>query len=140
MKDMRKGKIVTIKLGEDKLKRVPHVFETIYRMVKTPVDDKDNPDDDETFFLHTLQTVDVEGVAVVDGGKAVCINGDFDISLEDEDDEEKYSVNKTWRDKEEAIEVWAYLTDLQLKRAEKLQQKIEEVVNCLRTSKDERQY
>jgi hypothetical protein len=134
MKDTRKGKIVTIRLGADKLEKVPKCFETIYRMVKTPVDDKDNPDDDETFFLHTLQTVDVEGTAIIDGGKAVSINGDFEISLEDN------AKNDIWRDKEEAIAEWEYLTDLQVKRAEKVEDKIKHILNTLRTSKEERQY
>ena len=107
-------------------------------MVKTPVSDDDTLQD-ETFVLHTLQTVEVEGVTIVDGGRAVNINGDFDISLED-DDEDKFSPDNTWKDKDEAIQVWEYLTKLQLEKAEKLQDKINSVVSCLQTSLKEEQY
>jgi hypothetical protein len=130
----RKGKILNIKLGEDKLRRIPRSFETIFRMVQTPVDDKDNPDDDETFKLHTLQTVDVETTAIVDEGRAVCINGDFDISLEDD------WVEDTWREKEDAVMAWRHATDLQIKKAEKVLGKVEQVLSALRTSRDEEQY
>lgn len=131
----RKGQVVTIKIGEDKKKRIPRVFDTIYKMVKTPVDD-----DDETFNLHTLRTIDVEGVTIVDGGRAVNINGDFDISLEDENDDERFSADKVWADKDEAVTVWEYLTKLQLDKAEARQARINNVVNCLRDSLNERQY
>jgi hypothetical protein len=109
-------------------------------MVKTPVDDSDNPDEDETFLTHTLRTVDVEGVNIVDDGRAVSVNGEFEISLEDEDDEERYSSNKIWANKEEAIEVWEFLTNQQLERAKKLQDKMNHIVNHLQTNLDEKQY
>ena len=134
MKQTGKGKVITIKLGEDKRKDIPQVFETVYRMVKTPIDDRDNPDDDETFCIHTLQTVDVEGVTIVDNGRAVCINGDFEIDLEDG------AVKETWRDQEEAVEEWELLTNLQIKKAEKVEDKIKHILTTLRTSKEEKQY
>jgi hypothetical protein len=134
MKDTRKGKLITIKLGEDKKRLIPRVFDTIYRMVKTPVSDDDNPDDDETFVLNTLQTVEVEGVTIIDSGRAVNVNGEFEISLEDD------AKNEVWADKDEAIAEWEYRTNLQLKRAEELQKKVDHIVNALRTSKEEKQY
>jgi|WetSurMetagenome_2_1015567.scaffolds.fasta_scaffold58587_5 hypothetical protein len=134
MKDTRKGKIITVKLGVGAMDKIPKCFETIYRMVKTPVDDKDNPDDDETFCLHTLQTVDVEGTVVIDGGRAVSINGDFEISLDVD------AKNDTWRDKEEAIKEWEYLTNLQIKKAEKAEDKIKHILGALRMSKEDRQF
>lgn len=134
----RKGTIITI--GEDKRKRIPQVFDTIFKMERTPVSDEDNPDKDETFNLHTLRTIDVEGVVAVPGKKAVNVNGEFDINLEDDDDDNDFSPNKVWADKSEAITAWEYLTDLEVKRAEKLQKKVEQIVNTLRTSQEERQY
>jgi hypothetical protein len=134
MKTTGKTKLVTIKLGEDIRKRIPKAGDTIYRIVKTPTSDEDNPDDDETFFTRTLETVDVEGTRLVDGGKAVDINGDFEISL---DPEEKPEV---WTDQEDAIAEWAYQTELEIKRCEKLEEKVNHILGALRTSRDEKQY
>lgn len=135
----RKGTIITI--GENQRKRIPQVFDTIFKVVQTPVSDEDDLEKDDTFRLHTLRTIDVEGVTVIPGRKAVNVNGDFDIDLEEDGDlEDKDLVNKVFADKEEAIAAWAYLTKLQLDRAEKLRAKVEATVNTLRTSFEERQY
>ena len=130
----RKGKVVTLKLGEDMRKRIPKVGDVIYRIIKTPACDDDNPDDDETFFLRTLETVDVEGTHINHSNKTVEINGDFDISLDPEDKPE------VWTDEEDAIAEWFFQTDLELKRAVNLQVKMNHIVNALQTSKDEKQY
>jgi hypothetical protein len=137
-----KAKIINVKvkLGEDKKRRIPRVLDTIYRIIKTPVCDDDNPDDDETLFTRTLETVDVEGVTVVDNGRAVNVNGDFEISLEDEDDDEKYSDKKIWAEKEEAIAVWEHNTELELKEAKKRQEKYDHIVTHLQRNLDEKQY
>jgi hypothetical protein len=136
----RKSKIITVKIGEDKKSRIPRVLDTIYRMVKTPVSDEDNPDDDQTLFQRTLQTVEVEGVTVVDGGRAVNVNGDFEISLEDEDDEERFSDKKIWANKEEALFVWEHNTEIELKEAKKRLDKYTHAFNFLQTNLDEKQY
>ena len=138
-KKSRKGTIITI--GENQRKRIPQVFDTIFKIVQTPVTDNEDLENDDTFRLHTLRTIDVEGVTVIPGRKAVNVNGDFDIDLEEDSDlEDKDLVNKVFADKEEAIAAWGYLTKLQLDKAESLRAKIEETVNMLRTSLDDRQY
>jgi hypothetical protein len=134
MTEKRKAKVVTIKLGEDIRKSIPKAGDTIYRIVKTPAADGDNPDEDETFFLRTLETVDVEGTRLVDGGKAVDINGDFEISL---DLEEKPDV---WTDEDDAIAEWLFQTEQECQRAEKAQDKLNHIVNALQTSRDEKQF
>ena len=135
----RKATIVTI--GVDQRRRIPQVFDTIFKIEQTPVTDGENIDDDETFRLHSLRTIDVEGVTVVPGKRAVNVNGDFDINLDDDGEEnEKDLLSKVFADKDEAIAAWGYLSKLQLERAEKLQEKINETVNCLRTSIEDRQY
>lgn len=135
----RKGSIVTI--GTDKMKRIPRVFETIFKLEQTPVTDGEDVNSDETFKLHTLRTIDVEGVTRVPGKAAVSINGEFEISLEDDGEEsEKDILNKAYGDKDEAIKAWAYLTELQLEKAKAMKAKIDLTVATLQTSKDENQY
>ena len=131
---------VKVKLGEDKKKRIPRVLDTIYRMIKTPASDDDNPDDDETLCIRTLETVDVEGVTVVDNGRAVNVNGDFEISLEDEDEQERYSDNKIWADRGEAIHVWAHNTEAEIERSEEKMKKFTSIYNTLKRSREEEQY
>lgn len=143
MKDTRKGKVVTVKIGADKQKRIPALFSTIYRMIKTPWDDKDNPDEDETLCTRTLETVYVEGLTGVkddEGNDAVSVNGEFEISLKDEDDDERYSDKKIWADREEAIEVWEHNTKRELERAKKYADKYNHIVNSLELNLEEKQY
>jgi hypothetical protein len=137
--DSRKATILTI--GEDKRKRVPQLFTDVYKIEATAVDDNDDVARDETFKLHTLRTVYVEGTAIVDGGKAVSVNGDFDVSLEDDPDETEASVrDRVYADKDEAIAAWEFLTNIQLEKAEKMFKKMEETLNSIRLSKEDRQY
>ena len=138
-KKNRKGTIIT--LGVDKMKRIPRVFETIYKLEQTPADDNDDLEKDETLRLHTLRTIDVEGVTKVPGKNAVNVNGDFDISLEDDDDETENDIlNKVYADRDEAIAAWAYLTDLQVEKARKMKEKYDQILVMIETSKNERQF
>jgi hypothetical protein len=138
----RNTKLINVELNSEARRRIPSVFEVIYKMVKTPIDDRDNPDDDETFCVHTLKTIDVESVVVVDEGQTISINNEIDIPVASllEDKEEDYSTSKIWRDKEEAKKAWAYLTDLQIKKAEKERDKIEKILGTLNFSKEERAF
>jgi hypothetical protein len=136
----RKTKLINVKIGEDKRKRIPQVFSTIFKMIRVPVCDDDNPDDDETYFSHSLDTIDVEGVIIVNNGKAVRVNGDFDISLEDEEEDEKSLVKKIWADQDEAIEAWRFITKLQLDKAEKQKEKLVHIINHLTENLEKDQY
>lgn len=140
-KSNRKGKIVNIVLGENQKRRIPQVFDTVFKIEQTAVTDGEDLANDETFRLHTLRTIDVEGVTRIPGKLAVNINGDFDINLDDDGEQsEKDLLDKVFADKEEAIAAWNLLTKLQVERAEALQAKINETVTMLRTSLEERQY
>jgi hypothetical protein len=137
-KDSRKGKVITL-TGEQK-DRIPRVFDTIYRIILTAVTDGEDVDRDETARLHTLRTIEVEGVVVVDGGKAVSINGEFEIPTEPKPSDEENLLETVFVRKEEAINAWRYLTKLQLDKFEKEQEKINKTVTALRTSLEEEQY
>jgi hypothetical protein len=136
----RHGKIIT--LGEDMRKRIPQLFSVIYRLETTAATDGEDIEEDETFKLHTLRTVNVEGTVIINEGAGVCVNGDFDISLvEDEDDDKPGELRKkVWADKDEAIAAWELLSNLELDRAKAIQDKINATVTMLQTSVDERQY
>ena len=138
--DNRAGKIIT--LGKNRRAKFPTVFDTVYRIKTDAVTDEEDVDKDETFKLHTLVTVDVEGVTIVDGGRAVSINGEFEISAEEDgvgSDEEELR-DKTWSDKDEAIAAWLLLTEAQIKRCKKMKDKIDQTLVTLETSRDDRQY
>jgi hypothetical protein len=138
-KDSRKASILTI--GADKRKRIPQLFSDVYKIEATAAADEDDVARDETFKLHTLRTVFVEGLTIVNNGKGVNVNGDFDISLDDDSDETEASVReKVYADKDEAIAAWEFLTNIQLEKAEKMFTKMENTLNAIRTSKEERQY
>jgi hypothetical protein len=136
MKDVRKGKVIT--LGADKMKLIPRCMDNIYKIDAVPVTDGENLEKDETLRLHTLRTVLVEGTSVVDGGRAININGEFEISLEDDSDESLSS--KTYADKDEAVAAWKTLTKAQYERAKELYEKIENAKNMLKVSLEEEQY
>ncbi|MBE3086141.1 MAG: hypothetical protein IMZ64_07990 [Bacteroidetes bacterium] len=138
--DNRAGKIIT--LGKNRRAKFPTVFDTVYRIKTDAVADEEDVDKDETFKLHTLVTVDVEGVTIVDGGRAVSINGEFEISAEEDgvgSDEEELR-DKTWSDKDEAIAAWLLLTEAQIRRCKKMKDKIDQTLVTLETSRDDRQY
>jgi hypothetical protein len=128
-----------LKINEDKMSRIPKVGSVIYRMIKTPVDDTDNPDGDETFVKRSLQTVFVEGTNLVNNRTSCRVNGDFEISLEDEEDTERYSDNKIWADQDEAIHVWQHNTEVEMLEAEKKENKFAHIKNFLKDDlKDQR--
>jgi hypothetical protein len=129
-------------IGRNIKDRIPRCTDTIYKIVATPVCDDDDADKDETLKLHTLRTIEVEGVVVVNHGKAVCVNGEFDISLEvgDDDENEEDILNKTYSIHDEAITAWEYLTKINLERAEKAKEKADSIYNMLKISLQERQY
>ena len=138
-KDTRKGKIVTI--GENLRKRIPALFSTIYRIVTTAVTDGEDVEKDETFKLHTLRTVTVEGLSVNPDGKSFNINGEFDISLESEDNDTEESLrDRTYTDQEEAIKNWRYLSNLQRDKVKAEQERLEKVYHCIDNSIEKEQY
>ena len=136
----RKGTIIT--LGEDVRARIPRCMDNIFKIEAVPVTDGEDLEKDETFRLHHLRTILVEGTTVVDNGRAVNVNGEFDIPLEPrlgESDEDEL-LNNVYSVKDEAIAAWEVLTNLQVKRAEKMQEKINETLTTLKNSQEERQY
>jgi hypothetical protein len=147
-KDYRKGKVVTIVLGEDKRKRIPRCMDNVYRIVATPTTDGENLEDDETTRLYTLRTVLVEGTSVVDNGRAVNVNGEFEISLEDDgDDSENELLTKTYSDNDEAIVAWRNVSKCERDRVRKWKEKIDALqirltnsLEMIETSIKEEQY
>jgi len=137
----RKGKIVNVVIGEDIRKRIPRCMDNIYKVEALPVNDVEDLEKDETLRMYTLRTVLVEGTSVVDNGRAVNVNGEFEISLEDSnDDSENETLKKVYRDKDEAIAVWRRLTKAQCDRVDELFEKVSQMKVALHTSYDEEQY
>jgi hypothetical protein len=133
---------VKVKLDDKQMGRIPKVFDVIYRIVKTPVCDDDNPDNDETLFTRTLETVEVEGVVGIvteKGKKLVRINGEFDIPL-DETNDDKNSDDNFWANKEDAIAVWEHNTTLEKERAEEKMKKYTSIFNHLKMNLEDRQF
>jgi hypothetical protein len=132
---------VKVKLDEKQMGKIPKVFDVIHRIVKTPACDNDNPDDDETLFTRTLRTVEVEGTVGVmtEKGRAVRINGEFDILLEG-DEEGKWSDDNYWANKEDAIAVWEHNTTLEKERAEEKMKKYISIFNHLKMNLEDRQF
>jgi hypothetical protein len=136
-KDNRKGQVIN--LSKSVMDKIPKPMETIYKMERTPATDRDNPHDDETLFIHSLRTIEVESVIKVEGKLAVLVNGDFEIDL-DEKEEERFSPNGIWRNKDDAVEAWLYNTELQIKKAEEYKARINGALNLLNESLEKRAY
>ena len=136
----RVGEVITI--GSTMRNRIPQLFTDIYRIVTSPVDDNEDVEKDETFKIHTLRTVFVEGLTGVPGKKAVSVNGEFEIDLEkNEDDETEADMRENvYADKEKAVSVWRYLSQLQWEKFEREEARLAQVKIALRNSIDGEQY
>jgi hypothetical protein len=139
-KNDRKGKVITI--GEDLRKRIPQLFSNVYKIEQTAVKDGEDLDEDETLRLHTLRTVFVEGESIVEGGKAVNVNGEFDIPLERHGlgDSDKDLREEVYVDREEAVDIWEKLTNAQIRRCREKKEQIDNTLIALETSLSDRQF
>lgn len=143
LKSNRKGKIVNVVLGEDIMSRIPRCMETVYKICAIPVDGSASfAGDDETLKLFHMRTILVEGTSVVNNGKALNINGEFEISLEVNkfDSEEKRILDELYRDKDEAISAWRVLTNTQVEKIEAIEKEVAKMKAAILASRDEEQY
>ena len=143
MKDVQKNRKATvITLGEDIRAMIPRCMDNLYKIEEVAVTDGEDLSKDETFRLYGIRTVLVEGTSVVDNGRAVNINGDFDIPLmkSEDDKEDQDLVNNVYYTKEEAVVAWEILTNAQLDKVIKERDRLIEVAGTIQRSKDERQF
>ena len=91
-------------------------------------EDKVINDIDVTSFA-TIRTITVESVSVLPDGKTVRVNGEFDIDLEK--DEENDLFKRLFTDKSEAIEKWRLFMEEKVRAAEEKRNAYNKLVDFL---------
>ena len=85
--------------------------------------------DIEVTSFATIRTITVESVSVLPDGKTVRVNGEFDIDLEK--DEENDIFKRLFTDKSEAIEKWRLFMEEKVRAAEEKRNAYNKLVDFL---------